>query len=293
MLRKVADMPGIIKGGYILQPRIFDTSESSKMPPVTRELWFYLLRNVNFSDNGKIKRGQGFFRFEDIQNALSWYVGYRKMMYSKPQLTKSLRRLCESNMVETAKETRGIMITICNFNHFQDPKNYEGNGEGIAKELRRVKGDNTILEEEVQEVKEDKKENITKDIKRFMSPSLQEVKEYCLERENGIDAERFINFYESKGWMIGKNKMKCWKSAVRTWEKNNHTKQNQPRPMTVSESLIVQREKIAEALYNDPDDPFNSPARRAQIRANQLSGNKDDGKPVENAGGGLVRGPEK
>ena len=56
--------------------------------------------------------------------------------------------------------------------------------------------------------------------KKFAPPSLQEVKKYCFERENGIDAERFINFYESKGWMIGKNKMKCWKSAVRTWEKN-------------------------------------------------------------------------
>ena len=140
-----------------MQPRVFDNSEASKMPPVTRELWFYLLRNVNFSDNGKIKRGQGFFRFEDIQNALAWYVGYRKMMYSKPQLTKSLRRLCEGNMVETAKETRGIMVTICNFDHFQDPKNYEGNGEGITKKSRRKNGGNTILEERVQE-REERKE---------------------------------------------------------------------------------------------------------------------------------------
>jgi hypothetical protein len=52
----------------------------------------------------------------------------------------------------------------------------------------------------------------------FLKPSIEEVKAYCDERKNGIDPEAFINFYESKGWMIGKNKMKEWKAAVRTWE---------------------------------------------------------------------------
>jgi len=56
---------------------------------------------------------------------------------------------------------------------------------------------------------------------RFTPPSIEEVREYCLERGNGIDAERFVNFYESKGWMVGKNKMKDWKASVRTWEQKN------------------------------------------------------------------------
>lgn len=55
--------------------------------------------------------------------------------------------------------------------------------------------------------------------KRFVPPMAEEVKQYCLERKNGIDAQKFVDFYESKGWMIGKNKMKDWKAAVRTWEK--------------------------------------------------------------------------
>lgn len=54
---------------------------------------------------------------------------------------------------------------------------------------------------------------------RFTPPTLAEVKAYCKERGNNVDPERFIDFYESKGWMIGKNKMKDWKAAVRTWEK--------------------------------------------------------------------------
>ena len=57
--------------------------------------------------------------------------------------------------------------------------------------------------------------------KKFKKPTLKEVQDYCKERNNGIDPERFIDFYESKNWMIGKNKMKDWKACIRTWEKRN------------------------------------------------------------------------
>jgi hypothetical protein len=57
--------------------------------------------------------------------------------------------------------------------------------------------------------------------KRFKKPSFNEVNNYCLERKNNIDAEAFIAFYESKGWMVGSNKMKNWKQAVITWEKRD------------------------------------------------------------------------
>ena len=55
----------------------------------------------------------------------------------------------------------------------------------------------------------------------FLPPTISEVKEYCEKRKNGITPEQFVNFYQSKGWMIGKNKMKDWKAAVRTWEIQN------------------------------------------------------------------------
>lgn len=54
--------------------------------------------------------------------------------------------------------------------------------------------------------------------KRFVSPTVEMVKSYCEERNNGINPQAFIDFYESKGWMVGKNKMKDWKAAIRTWE---------------------------------------------------------------------------
>lgn len=67
--------------------------------------------------------------------------------------------------------------------------------------------------------------------RRFSPPTLTEVIDYCFERGNSVDAEKFYDFYESKGWMVGKNKMKDWKAAVRTWEKgkekSSEKKENQ------------------------------------------------------------------
>lgn len=56
---------------------------------------------------------------------------------------------------------------------------------------------------------------------RFTPPTIEDVRAVCLERGNGVDPERFVAFYESKGWMIGRNKMKDWKAALRTWENRN------------------------------------------------------------------------
>jgi len=60
--------------------------------------------------------------------------------------------------------------------------------------------------------------------KPFNKPTILEVQDYCSERNNNIEAEAFIDFYESKGWFVGKNKMKDWKACVRTWEMRNKTK---------------------------------------------------------------------
>lgn len=54
---------------------------------------------------------------------------------------------------------------------------------------------------------------------KFIKPMIEEIRAYCLERKNGVDPERFYDFYESKGWLIGRTKMKDWRASVRTWEK--------------------------------------------------------------------------
>ena len=65
--------------------------------------------------------------------------------------------------------------------------------------------------------------------KRFTPPTVDQVREYCRERGNRIDPQRFVDYYTSNGWMVGKNKMKDWKAAIRTWEqKENPQKRSTP-----------------------------------------------------------------
>ena len=74
------------------------------------------------------------------------------------------------------------------------------------------------------------KNSVGKKNSRFTPPTLEEVQQYCIDRNNKVDAQRFIDFYESKGWMIGKNKMKSWKACVRTWEnKDEKNRKSNPK----------------------------------------------------------------
>ena len=74
---------------------------------------------------------------------------------------------------------------------------------------------------------DNKKENTKR--KNFIPPTVDEVKEYIDSVGSQVDAESFVAFYESKGWMVGKNKMKSWKAAIVTWEKRNGLKRSPPK----------------------------------------------------------------
>lgn len=78
-----------------------------------------------------------------------------------------------------------------------------------------------------------------KQIPRFVPPTVEEVRQYCQDNDYSVDAQRFVDFYECKGWMVGKNKMKNWKAAVRTWVKKDQegVKKDEPREPTNSVRL--------------------------------------------------------
>ena len=62
--------------------------------------------------------------------------------------------------------------------------------------------------------------------KTFTKPTINEIQDYCIERNNNVNAEHFFDYYESNGWKVGKNSMKDWKAAVRTWERSEYRKPN-------------------------------------------------------------------
>ena len=76
-------------------------------------------------------------------------------------------------------------------------------------------------------LKEKKGDEINKEIytkaTAFIPPTVGDIQSYCKERNNTVDAAYFFDFYSSKGWMVGKNKMKDWQAAVRTWERTENT----------------------------------------------------------------------
>jgi uncharacterized protein YdaU (DUF1376 family) len=94
-------------------------------------------------------------------------------------------------------------------------------------------------------------ENENKDINNKCT--IEEIRNYCTERNNKVDPETFFNFYESKGWMIGKNKMKDWKAAVRTWEKNDFNK-SVPAATVIKDDFTWCKKCGARRLKSDVDE---------------------------------------
>lgn len=119
----------MIEGGYYIKARCIQTSEISTAPPYVREIWDWLLMEANHTDKKyagfDVKRGQLFRTYNAIREGLSWQVGWRKMMYNENQTKKAMKFLREARMIDTRKELGGVLVTICNYDYYQDPKNYE------------------------------------------------------------------------------------------------------------------------------------------------------------------------
>lgn len=149
----------LIPGGYILLSRKIIESEIFKKPPLYLKVWIYLLLKAQHKDYRQLKRGQLWTNIPEIQEACSWYVGFRKETPSKKQIYTILEWLrnpyeqdneknTKETMIVTTKGTQGMLIYIENFNHYQTSKNYEGNDEGNneipMKELRKDDEGNNI-----------------------------------------------------------------------------------------------------------------------------------------------------
>ena len=83
---------------------------------------------------------------------------------------------------------------------------------------------------------------------RFQKPSIEEIRQYCSSRNNSVDPEQFFNFYESKGWTIGKSPMKDWRAAVRTWEKREKEIPQRKRESR-RESVLEHNFKVMDQMF--------------------------------------------
>ena len=83
---------------------------------------------------------------------------------------------------------------------------------------------------------------------RFQKPSIDEIRQYCISRNNRVDPDQFFNFYESKGWTIGKSPMKDWRAAVRTWAKREKEIPQRKRESR-RESVLEHNLKVMDQMF--------------------------------------------
>ena len=162
--------------GYILESRTILDSAIWDKPPLYFKVWHYLLLKAQHADYKGLKRGQLITSIPEIQEACSYHVGYRKITPSKKEIygiVKFLRNPYggndegnnEKNMIVTTKVTHGLLVTICNYNVYQDPKYYEGNDEKSAKvttkSSRRERQGNNINKNDKNDKNDKKDKNNT------------------------------------------------------------------------------------------------------------------------------------
>lgn len=192
------------------------------------EAWNDILLTVNYSDAQTLIKGKLYNvkRGESILSLDSWA---KRWGWEKSSVRRFLKLLENESMVVLDSDNVTTRLTVCKYESYQD----ERNADETRKKLKR--NSNEIQTTPIKEEKEEQEEKR----RVFIKPTTQEVQEYMKEIEYNGDAEHFINYYQSKGWVVGKSKMIDWKSAVQTWKRNDKTFSNK------SEQQIPNRPKLA------------------------------------------------
>ena len=211
----------IIEGGCILLSRQILTSEIWRKPPEYLKIFLYILLKVNHKD-GLFPRGSNFFNFsEQKPEGVTKNQIYEFLRWSKhPRIA----------ILTTQKTTRGIIIKVNNYERYQTLDNYKLQHENqdstntaptqlqhykqICKN-ENMKEYNNVISIENEKPKKTKKE--------FIPPTLEEVKNYCSERKNNVDPQRFYDYYNAGNWKDSKGKpIRNWKQKISAvWERQN------------------------------------------------------------------------
>ena len=213
------------------QKRMFDktitnSDEFLEMPDSSQNLYFHL--SMNADDDGFVNNWKSIMRMtghkEDdlkVLVAKQFIIPFDSgvIVIKHWRINNYLRN---DRYIETKYKEEKSQLTLDDNLVYQ----LDTNGRHSIDKNRLVK--NSIEEKEIYK---------EKDSKKFKKPTLEEVKEYCLERENEVDPELFINYYESNGWKVGRNSMKDWKACVRTWERNRTSSKKDEREKRIEEWL--------------------------------------------------------
>lgn len=129
---------------------------------------------------------------------------------------------CEDLLLNIAFEPIKLQLKrdLVKYDHYIDKQRVNGLKGGRPNKPKETQETQAFLDKP-KKADNDTDTDTDNDIKVFIKPTVQQIKEYMAKKEMSDSSERFYDFYQSKGWMVGKNKMKDWKAAVRTWKTNN------------------------------------------------------------------------
>ena len=145
-----------IPGGYVLKARCIENSAIAHAPPHAREAFDYFLRKAFWKDGDRCKRGQLLTSYKTIQDDLRWYVGNRPMRYKRHEIETAVKLLARTGAITRARTTRGMIVTVCNYDLYQAWGSYENHSETDTKTTRNLRENPPIDECSItQEVKKD------------------------------------------------------------------------------------------------------------------------------------------
>ena len=196
--------------------------------------WIDLLLLANFEDKkrpykGEVitcKRGDVNLSISELSQRWGW---------SRETARRFLRLLESDGMVTVNATKHRTTITIENYSNFNnscvtdDTTDVQPASNQCATDVqpvsitKKVKKDKNVKNEEEDIY-------ISADERHIIPPTLEMVTRYCTERNKGVDPQKFIDWYEARGWLVGKTKMKDWQAAVRTWERNDKPKKGTGNP---------------------------------------------------------------
>lgn len=201
--------------------------------PVVKDVFLHLLITASWEDSRykghEIKAGQTIITVSGLASELG---------VSTRQVRTAIEKLESTGEITRKTTNRFTVVTVENWSLYQadyddDDKQMTNKRQTDDKQMTngwQTDGKRTLYKEykktRIQENNNSARTRVSHGdgVSKFVKPTLQEVKAYCIERGNDVDPERFINHYEANGWMVGRNKMKDWRAAVRNWERNKASK---------------------------------------------------------------------
>ena len=206
------------------------------------QAWIDLILTANHEDVVKTIKGRP-HKFEKGTISISQRKLAELWGWSRTKVIRFLHDLEATGMVEK-KTTDYTIIKLVNWDKFQKSQTKKNTTNDTTDKTTDDTTGDTLNNNDLTI----KQLNNNRERSRFTPPSLQEVIDYCIERKNNISPQKFINYYESNGWHVGKNHMKDWKAAVRTWEQRDKEEAEQNKQKPKNQSLnFMQRE------YTDDD----------------------------------------